>query len=142
MFSLSDTDVTIGFDSVVYVVDEDVGEVSLTVRVLAGQLARPVSVDFVAKDGTATSPIDFSNVTSASPIIFSPSDFVQQVLVTIIDDNIAENPELFAGLLSSVDPAVILDPDTACVEIQDNDRKLPFLSGCVVRLLHAKNLQL
>ena len=120
---------TIGFDPVVYlIVNETAGTVSLTVRVLDGQLVRPVSVDFTTQDGTATStaPADFISINPTSPIVFSPSDLVQQVLVTIIDDDIAENPELFAAVLSSIDPAIILDPDTASVEIQNNDRKLTF----------------
>ena len=128
-FSLSVTDVVIGFDTTMYSVDEDAGEVLLTVRVLASQLARPVSVNFTTQDGTATSsaPPDFNSVISTSPITlqFSPSDLVQQARVTIIDDSITENSELFAGLLSSIDSAVILAPDTASVEIQDNDRELP-----------------
>ena len=120
---------TIGFDPVMYSVNETVGEVLLTVRVLDGQLARPVSVDFTTQDGTATSTAlaDFNSVISTSPITlqFSPSDLVQQARVTIIDDNITENSELFSGLLTSIDSAVILALDTASVEIQGNDRELP-----------------
>ena len=122
---------TIGFDPVMYSVNETAGEVILTVRVLDGQLARPVSVDFTTQDGTATStaPADFNSVISTSPITlqFSPSDLVLQARVTIIDDTITENPELFSGLLTSLDSSVILAPDTASVEILDNDRELPVI---------------
>ena len=124
-FSLSNTDVTIGFDLTEYSVDEADGSVSLTVRVLAGQLARTVSIDFFTQDGTAisTPSADFISVTQALPVTlqFSPTDLIQEVTVTIINDDITENPERFAGLLLSVDAAVILAPDTASVEIQDND---------------------
>ena len=123
---------TIGFDPAVYSVNETAGSVSLTVRVLAGQLARTVSVDFYTQDGTATSTpqADFISVAEASPITlqFSPSDLAQQATVTIINDDITENPEQFAGLLSSIDAAVILAPDTASVEILDNDCKLLFFN--------------
>ena len=121
------SDVTIGFDPAEYAVNETDGSVSLIVRVLAGQLARTVSVDFLTQDGTAssTAPADFNRVAEQSPITlqFSPSDLVQQVTVTIIDDDITENPELFAGLLFSINSAVILDPNTASMEIRDNDRE-------------------
>ena len=124
-FSLSNTDVTIGFDLTEYSVDEADGSVSLTVRVLAGQLARTVSIDFFTQDGTAisTPSADFISVTQALPVTlqFSPTDLIQEVTVTIINDDITENPERFAGLLLSVDAAVILAPDTASVEIRDND---------------------
>ena len=120
---------TIGFDPAEYFVNETDGSVSLTVRVLAGQLARTVSVEFFTstQNGTATStpPADFNSIDQLAPITlqFSPTDLVQQVTVTIIDDDIVENPERFAGLLSyrGFDAAVILAPDRASVEIQDND---------------------
>jgi hypothetical protein len=122
---LSNLDVTIGFDSTEYFVDEAAGSVLLTIRVLAGQLARTLSVDFFTQDGSATStaPVDFNSVTQAIPITlqFSPTDLVQEVTVTIIDDDLRENSERFAGLLSSTDTATILAPNTTSVEIQDND---------------------
>ena len=124
-FSLLNTAVTIGFDPDQYSVNEDDGSVSLTVQVLAGELARAVSVNFLTQDGTATStaPTDFVSVAEASPIIlhFSPTDLDLQATVTIINDTITENPEQFIGLLSSFDPAVILAPMNANVEILDND---------------------
>ena len=120
----------IGFDPAEYSINETAGSVSLTVRVLAGQLARTVSVDFYTQDGTATStpPADFISVAQASPITlqFSPSDLAQQTTVIIINDDITENPEQFDGLLLTNDTAVILAPDTASVEILDNDCKLAF----------------
>ena len=119
---LSNLDVTIGFDPTDYFVDEAAGSVSLTIRVLAGQLARTLSVDFFTQHDSAIST-DFNSVSQAVPITlqFSPTDLVQEVTVTIIDDDLRENAERFAGLLSSTDVAVILDPSTTTVEIQDND---------------------
>jgi hypothetical protein len=118
-------DVTIGFYPAEYFVNETDGSISFTVQVLAGQLTRTVSVEFFTQNGTATStpPADFNSVDQRAPITlqFSPDDLVQQVTVTIIDDDITENPEQLSGRLSSFDAAVILVPDTASVEIQDND---------------------
>lgn len=118
------TDVTIGFDPDTYAFNETAGRVSLTVRVLAGELARSVEVDFNTRDDTATSsaPEDYRGL--ATVLQFSSSDLVQQVFIDIIDDDITENSEFFDGLLSSLDAAVILAPDTARVEIVDNDRTL------------------
>ena len=116
-------DVTIGFDptELYYFADEAAGSVSLTIQVLAGQLARTLSVDFSTQDGSATStdPVDFNNVTQA--VQFFPTDLFRGVTVTIIDDDLRENAERFTGLLSSTDAAVILDPSTTTVEIEDND---------------------
>ena len=118
---------TIGFDPVTYFVNETDGSVTLIIRVLDGQLARSVEVDFTTRDGTATStaPEDFIGVIALSPIIlqFSPSDLVQQASVVIIDDDKPEIQELFAGFLSSIDPAVILAPKEATVEIGVSDRE-------------------
>ena len=43
----------IGFDPVVYNVNEDTGFVELTIRVLQGELAETVFMDFSTRDGTA-----------------------------------------------------------------------------------------
>ena len=127
---------TIGFDTTEYFVDEAAGSVSLTIRVLAGQLAQTLSVtvDFFTQDGSATSidPVDFNSVTRA--VQFFPTDLFQVVTVAIIDDDLRENAERFTGLLSSTDAAVILYPNTTTVEIQDNDCEQTRLcdSECVI----------
>ena len=128
--SLFITDVTIGFLPVDYSVNEADGTVTLTVRVLAGQLARPVEVDFTTQDGTATStaPEDFVNPALPITLQFTPDDLEREVVVTIIDDDITENIEFFNGLLSTIDRAVILNPDTANVDIIDNESEQVSLS--------------
>ena len=40
--------------------------------------------------------------------------------IPIEDDGVFENPESFTVVLTTTDPAVILDPDTATVEIIDD----------------------
>ena len=128
--SLFITDVTIGFLPVDYSVNEADGTVTLTVRVLAGQLARPVEVDFTTQDGTATStaPEDFVNPALPITLQFTPDDLEREVVVTIIDDDITENIEFFNGLLSTIDRAVILNPDIANVDIIDNESEQVSLS--------------
>ena len=114
----------IGFDRSMYHTVETSGYVSLAMRVLAGQLARTVSVNLFTQDGTAnsTAPADISRLFIT--LEFSPSILVQQAVVTIIDDDVTENPEQFTCVLDSTDSAVILAPDTASVEILDNDGEL------------------
>ena len=54
-------------------------------------------------------------------LVFGKSTTTLVIPVQIEDDNILENPENFNAVLSSTDPAVVLDPDTATVTITDND---------------------
>ena len=46
-------DAVIGFDPVSYTVNEGAGTVTFTVRVISGQLRRPVEIGFSTADGTA-----------------------------------------------------------------------------------------
>ncbi len=49
------------------------------------------------------------------------------VRMTIIDDAIVEDNESFFGKLTTIDPAVTVDPDQAVVAIyKDNDSKLEY----------------
>ena len=120
-------DVTIGFQPVDYAVNENAGTVTISVQVLRGQLARSVEVDFNTEDGTATStaPADYISPTLPITLQFTPDDGDREVSVTIINDDIVENAERFAGVLTTIDRAVILGPGRASVEITEdpNDGK-------------------
>lgn len=103
---------------------EEEGTVTLFVRVLDGQLARSVEVTFDTQDGTATSTAPEDYVAPAVPITLQFLDnLVQEVQITIVNDDITETIENFEGLLSTIDPAVILAPDRANVAITDTDSK-------------------
>ena len=110
--------ITVGFDQDSYSVNETDGSVTLVVRIIDGSLGRPATVNFFTTDGTATSvaPIDFMSVTGSS-LIFGPSTTSLPVVVSIVDDNIVENPEFFFGNLSTTDDAVLLAPDFTTVTI-------------------------
>ena len=43
------------------------------------------------------------------------------VHIWLLDDRYLESEEFFHGVLTTSDPAVILDPDEATVVIQDDD---------------------
>ena len=121
-------DVTIGFEPAAYTVNEDDGTVTLFVRVLDGELARPVTVGFNTEDGTATSvaPVDYTAPALPIPLQFTDDQLVQQVVIPIANDDIVENTENFEGVLFTIDPAVILAPMRANVDIVDNDSKPDF----------------
>ena len=55
---------------------------------------------------------------------FSSSVMSITVPVTIMDDDILENPETFSAVLTSGDSSVLLDPDVATVTINDNDSEI------------------
>ncbi len=112
--------VTIGFDPSSFSVNETDGTATFTVRVLVGILERSASVTFSTMDGTATStgPADFvalSNVT----LEFSAGTSSHQVTVTIVNDDIVEDPETFFGNLTTSDDSVQLAPRTATVTIRE-----------------------
>ena len=44
--------------------------------------------------------------------------------IWLLDDRYLESEEFFHGVLTTSDPAVILDPDEATVVIQDDDSTL------------------
>ena len=113
---------TIGFRPVDYTVNENQGMVTISVQVLDGLLARSVEVDFATEDGTATStaPADYLNQGLPITLQFTPTDGDEEVTVTIFNDDIVENDEMFAGVLSTIDRAVILGPDRASVQITED----------------------
>ena len=128
----------IGFQPVDYPVNENGGTVTLTIQLLGGELARSVEVDFTTEDGTATSTAPADYISPAVPITlqFTPDDMVEDVRVTIMDDDIFEYAERFTGVLLTIDRAVILSTDRANVEITDNDGEpLLFLEHSKVNII-------
>ena len=99
---------------------------TLRVKVLKVRLYRPVEVNLTIHDDSATSTAPEDYVKPMLPITLKFStgeatNHIQEALVNITDDSLTENTEQFTCNLSSVNPAVILHPDTARVKIIDND---------------------
>ena len=116
--------VIIGFAQDRFHVDENVGFVVLTVSILSGELAGPVSVNFSVKNGAAMSTIDYINPGDIT-LRFDGAIVEQIVRITIILDDILESTENFFSNLISSNPSVIINPRTAEVFINgDNDRML------------------
>ena len=108
-----------GFNPDAYTVNEIDGSVTLIAQILSGMLERSAIVDFFTTDGSATSADPMDYMEESESLVFDASTGVQQIAVTIINDNAVENSESFYGNLSTSDVAVDLAPNAARVTIQE-----------------------
>ena len=136
--------VTIGFNGT-YSVREDVGGISIVVFALINSLARDVVVTPSTLDNTArgrfahclncrdrywlftyivlhAAGMDYTHVSRS--LTFNASITTQMVEVPIVDDHIVEHSEIINLTLVSTDSAVILNPSTSTITIEDVDSKL------------------
>ncbi|MBZ0315387.1 MAG: right-handed parallel beta-helix repeat-containing protein [Anaerolineae bacterium] len=103
-------------------VNEVAGTLTFTVSLSAssGQL---ITVPFTSADGTATTPADYSVVTT-SPLTFTPGDTSETITVNIVNDALDEDDETFTVTLGTPTNAV-LDPtpgnEIGTGTITDND---------------------
>ena len=117
--------VVIGFDPDMYTVDEGAGTIELTVKVLSGSLGRDVTLTYETMDGTAVVGEDYTY--NMGTITLSSSVTEEKIVVSITDDALLENAEMFTVVLRAEDilpVGVTLDPATATVTIND-DRTPP-----------------
>ena len=114
-----DDTVEIGFERATYVVDEDSGEVELTVAVLNGSLGDTITLNYVTADGTAVAGEDYTAVSSS--LTLSSDMNSATFMVTISDDVLFETDELFRVLLSGVPVRVALNLSSAEVTIVNDD---------------------
>ncbi|XP_064387674.1 uncharacterized protein LOC135335909 isoform X6 [Halichondria panicea] len=116
--------VTIGFDPVSYLVEEDDGTVTLNVRIISSQLARPVEALVITEEASATSttPADFINPGTVT-LQFDGLATMHTVVINIDNDDIFENPEMFFANLVSFDPAVNIAPGRAEITIVEDPER-------------------
>ena len=135
--------VTIGFNRF-YSVSEDAGSISIVVLVLMNCLARDVVVTLSTLDDTArgrfaqcltcmnhyylctytlmyAAGMDYTSV--SRNLTFNADLTIQVVEVPIVDDHIVEQSEIINLTLVSTDSAVILNPSTSTITIEDVDSK-------------------
>ena len=132
--------VTIGFNGT-YSVHEDVGGISITVLVLTNSLARDVvltlsTLDDTARGGLCMIPnlhgslftiflyaawMDYTPVSRS--LTFNASLTTEMVDVSITGDHTVELSEIINLTLVSTDAAVILNPSTSTIIIEDTDSK-------------------
>ena len=62
-------------------------------------------------------------VVTSSDLTFNGATSSQTVTIPILEDNIVEGSETVIVTLTSADPAVILNPPSASVTIEDDDSK-------------------
>ena len=136
--------VTVGFNTVAYSVLEDAGSVNVTASILNGTLARNVVVTMSTESGgTATGKVTSYSLMKSHIIIlsytssagrdyaeatitlmFDATISTQMMTVLVLDDNVVEDTEFINLALTSVDSAVMLNPATARINIEDVDREL------------------
>ena len=62
-------------------------------------------------------------IVTSSDWTFNASTSSQTVTISILEDNLFEGSETIIVTLTSTDPAAIVNPQSASVTIEDNDRK-------------------
>ena len=62
-------------------------------------------------------------VVTSSDLTFDAATSSETVTIPLLEDDIVEGSETIIVTLTSADPAVILNPSTASVTIEDNDSK-------------------
>ena len=98
-------------------VDESSGTAELVIR-LSQPSGKTVFVGFTTRDGTATSPVDFT--AQNGQLVFPPGVTALSIHVPITDDALAELEETLEVLLTNAHNATIADR-SAAVTITDND---------------------
>ena len=117
--ALVDPTTRIQFGSSLYSVGEGVQAATITVT-RTGNTAGAASVRYVTTDGIASSRQDY--ITAIGTLQFAPGETVKSFNVLIIDDlRAGEASESFNVKLGSPVGAVLGNPDSAVVAIQEND---------------------
>ena len=114
-----DDTVMIGFDPVMYTVDEKAGMVTLTVKLLSGDLGRDVTLSYETINDSAVAGEDYTR--TMGTVTLSTMTLIVTFTVPIIDDDLSENAELFTVLLNSAPVGVVLMNAEASVAITDDE---------------------
>lgn len=103
-------------------------------RIISGELARPVDVILSTEDGSATStaPVDYINPGDIT-LQFDSVAISLPATITIMNDDIFENQENFFANLISFDGAVIISPGRAEVLIDEDNDGMNIIVMCIVR---------
>jgi hypothetical protein len=115
------------FGSTSYLVDENAGTITIPVYRFGGS-AGAVSVDYNSNDGSAQNGSDYTN--GSGTLNFADGVQTANLVITIVNDNVAELPENFTVALSNPTNGAILNNTatprtTATVNINDDDVVAP-----------------
>eukprot|EP00057_Strongylocentrotus_purpuratus_P007467 XP_011661941.1 PREDICTED: sodium/calcium exchanger 3 isoform X4 [Strongylocentrotus purpuratus] len=132
---LQDDSITrVCFDPFNYTVMENVGNFTITVARLGGDMNSTVYVDYKSEDGTANAGSDFHY--AEGTLIFKPGETHKEIPLSIIDDDIFEEDEHFFVRLNNIrvggpdgmfqsncndQQAQIVEPLLATITILDDD---------------------
>jgi hypothetical protein len=86
----------VGFDSTMYVVDEDDGTVSVMVE-LSRSSAEEIIVNYETQAGSAQPGSDYT--TAAGGLTFAPGEMIKAIEIDILDDSEIEPEEMFGVVL-------------------------------------------
>jgi hypothetical protein len=115
---------TLEFSSEVYAVGEGGGSVTLTV-VKSGTAAGPVSVHYATTDPDSENPFATGGadyVVTQGELTFAPNETTKTIQITINEDAVYEESEIFYVVLSNpTGGAALRQPYGAQVTITDND---------------------
>ncbi|HEY0160643.1 MAG TPA: Calx-beta domain-containing protein [Thermoanaerobaculia bacterium] len=116
---------TLALTSATYSVDEDGGNVTITVTRTGGS-SNAVSVDYATSAGTAVSPADFDS--ASGTLNWGDGDSASKSFqVAIVDDSVYEGSQTFGISLSVVTGGASLGTSSAIVTVAD-DEPFPSLS--------------
>ena len=115
------SDVGFGFESIAYTTSETEGSVEVAV-IKYGSSTLPLSVRLSTMSASATSPQDFTEVLSQD-LSFSSGQRRGTFSITIIDDGVLEDSEMFSIVLTLTDPQTQLmeGQNVTTIMISDND---------------------
>jgi uncharacterized delta-60 repeat protein len=109
---------TIGFDRPVYSVSESVGRAAIQLVRTNGTIGT-VSVDVLARAGSATSAVDF--VETSTTLTFNSGQSNASLFITVIDDSAIEFEETVRLSLTNATGGAGISGTNANLLIQDND---------------------
>jgi len=137
VLTIMDNEVAVAFASPVFVVNEDGGNATLTVRRYNGTNL-VTTVNYATTNGTATAGVDYSP--AAGTLTFNRGETVKTINLPIIDDSLVEGDEDFYVRLFNASPGVALsEPSVATVVIVDNDTGFFFTSPVIEVLENVAN---
>jgi hypothetical protein len=120
----------LNFSASDYVVQEDVGQATVTVT-LSQIYPEPVTVAYETSDGTALAGEDYGSITGILTLL--PGITSTTFAMSITDDLLVEADEAFSVQLANFTNATAGSPITAEVTILDNDKEPP-VSGTSIYL--------
>ncbi|XP_070973371.1 sodium/calcium exchanger 3-like isoform X1 [Oncorhynchus clarkii lewisi] len=90
----------IAFEPAVYQCLENCGAALLAISRKGGDMAKTIYVDYKTEDGSANAGADYEF--TEGTVVFKPGEFIKEISVGIIDDDIFEEDEHFFVRLSNV----------------------------------------